>query len=93
MSLPLERAGEARERGLADHGGRRPWVTSRLRLEGGSKQGAEGKHSVAHRGFNETGVELGEAGTMENQRRRSSVAEEGNGGAGGIQGFRRLPSW
>ena len=43
VSVPLVRAGEARERGLAGHGGRRPRVTSGLRLEGGSKQGGRGE--------------------------------------------------
>ena len=41
VSVPLVRAGEARECGLAGHGGRRPRVTSGLRLEGGSKQGGQ----------------------------------------------------
>ena len=39
--MPLERGGEAWERGITGHGGRQPRVTSGLWLEGESKQGGQ----------------------------------------------------
>ena len=55
--------------------------------------GSRGEDGGAHSGVSDGLSELGEADTAANRWRRSLVAEEGNGGAGDIQGFRRLLSW